>query len=206
MDLYELKKEQLKLASRIILRDNFDKVKTLGGIECLTQGDKILASVVICDFPSLKILEKNTFVLHNPLPYRLGFDAYREMPAMIEAFNMLEHEPDVLLVKGNGINHPRRIGLASHLGLVLNISTIGVSEKLNFGKVDHGKIIVEGEISGFEVITKEYAKPIYVSPGHLISLGSVLNIIQQTFRFPHKLPEPLHLAHKIGKKKIRSND
>lgn len=201
MDVIELKREQLKLAPKISLNDGFNKIKTLGGAECVQMGSKLLASVVVCEFPSLKFKEKKTYLLDNPLPYRPGFLAYREMPAIIEAYNQLEEEPNVLLVKGPGVLHPLKIGLASHLGLVLNKPTIGVQDKLFVGKVEKGKVIVDNEILGFEITTKNFSNPLYVSPGHLISLGSVLNTIPKTIVFPHKLPEPLHLAHKIARKK-----
>lgn len=203
MDLYELKKEQLKLASKIILQDGFDKISTIGGAECIPVGSKLLACVVVCKFPSLQLKEKKTYLLDDPLPYHPEFLAYREMPAIIEAYNKLEEEPDVLLVTGPGIIHPRKIGIASHLGLALNKSTIGVQDKLIIGNVECGKITVNREIVGFEIKTKEHAKPIYVSPGYFISLGSVLNITLKTIVYPHKMPEPIHIARKIGVKIVK---
>lgn len=206
MDFIELKREQLKLSRKVELRDSFSKVKTLGGITCLQMGGKLLASVVVCEFPSMKIKEEKTYILDNPLPYRPGFQAYREMPAMIEAVNLLEEEPDVLLVKGAGILHPRKLGVASHLGLALNIPTMGVQDKLTLGRIENGKILIGNEILGFEMKTKEYSNPLYVSPGHLVSLGSVLNIISKAFIPPHKKPEPLHLANKLGRKIARGKE
>ena len=203
MDLFELKKEQLKLAPKIVLRDSFTTVKTIAGMVCQQAGNKLLACVVVCEYPSLKFLEKSMYVLADPLPYHAGYTAYREMPALLEAFNQLEQEPDVILVAGEGVLHPRKIGLASHIGLALNKATIGVQDSLSFGKVEKGKIIALHEILGFEVRTREHSNPIYVSPGHLISLGSVLQIIPGTIWYPHKMPEPIHLAHKIAKKKAR---
>src|SRR3989344_2790678 len=187
MDLLELKREQLKLSSKIVLQDSFSDIRTIGGATCLQMGEKLVASVVVCEFPSLKMKEPKTAVLTNPLPYKTGYLAYREMPALIEAYNQLEQEPDVLLVRGNGILHPRRLGMASHLGLALNKSTIGVTEKLLMGKVEQGKVTFNGEILGFEITTKEHANPVYASPGHLVTLGSVLNIVSKTIIFPHTI-------------------
>lgn len=206
MDIFNLTREQLKLASKIILNDNFSKIKTIGGVECANFGNKLLACVVVCEWPSLQVREKKTYVLDNPLPYRPGFTAYREMPAIIEAYNQLVEEPDILLVKGSGILHPRKIGIASHLGLALNVPTIGVQDKIEIGVPEKGKILLDGQVAGFEIKTREFSKPIFVSPGHLISLGSVLNIIPKTIIFPHKMPEPLHLAHKIAKKRAGMNN
>jgi len=203
MDTFELKKEQFKLAPKVSLRDGFEEVKTIGGVICLPFKNSILAYVVVCEYPSMKLIEKRKYVLHNPLPHKPGYDAYRMMPAMIEAYNMLNKEPEILFVKGDGILHPRKIGLASHLGLVLNKSVIGINDKLKLGKVEQGKIMFANKGVGFEIKTKEHAKPIYITQGHLISLGSMLKIVKKTILFPHKIPEPIHLAQKFAKNKIK---
>ncbi|PIZ51227.1 hypothetical protein COY27_04350 [Candidatus Woesearchaeota archaeon CG_4_10_14_0_2_um_filter_33_13] len=202
MDTFELKKEQSKLANKIIVKDLFDKIKTIGGAECIALGEKILAVVVVCEFPSLKMIEKKTYLLSSPLPYKPGYQAYREMPALMEAYNQLSEEPDILLVKGFGINHPRKFGMAAHLGLALNQPTIGVTQKNIVGKVEKGKIIFQNDIVGFEITTKEHANPVYVSPGHGVSLGSALDLVSKIILPPHKMPEPLHISHKIAKKKV----
>lgn len=204
MDTLELKKEQFRLAHKIILRDDFSTVKKIAGIDTLPiLPNKLLACVVVCEFPSLKVLEQKSYILHDPLPFKPGYSAYRDMPAMIEAYNLLELEPDVILVKGEGILHPRNMGVASQLGLMLNKSTIGITPKLNLGKVEQGKIIFKNEICGFEVKTREHANPVYISPGQLITLGSTLNIVAKTIVYPHKLPEPLHLVHKLMKRSVK---
>jgi len=202
LDTYELKKEQLKLAQKVQLADGFDRIKTIAGTDCVSLGNKLIACVVVCEFPSLKIKEQKTYLLENPLPYQEGFLAYREMPAIIEAYNQLEEEPDLILVDDAGIAHPRKIGMASHLGLALNKPTLGITKNLLLGKVESGKIMLDHDLVGFEIKTKEHANSLFVSPGHLISLGSTLNLIPKTIQFPHKLPEPIHLAHKFGKKKL----
>ena len=203
MDIIELKKEQLKLASKVVLRDSFTQVKLVGGADYFPVGDKILAAVVVCKYPSFEIVEKKTFLLDNPLPSRSEYLAYRVMPAIIEAFNELTEEPDVLFVRGDGINHPRKFGLASHLGLALQIPTLGVVTNNNVGNIENGKIMFENEIVGFAIKTREHANEIYVSPGHLMSLGSALQLVKDSVRFPHKMPEPLHIAHKLAKKKAK---
>jgi len=129
-----------------------------------------------------------------------GYLAYREMPAIVEVMNMLEIDPDVVMINGPGIAHPRRIGIASHSGIILNQPTIGITQKLPFGNVEKGRIIMDNNIVGFGVKTKEYANAIYVSPGHLVSLGTCLNVVKDTIKFPHKMPEPMHLANKYLRK------
>ncbi len=202
MDLYELKKEQYRLAQKVILKDGFTKIKTIGGVDCAQTRDKVVACAVVCEFPSMKLIEKQTFVLPDPLPYRPEFLAYREMPAVIEAFNKLENEPDLVLVDGSGVLHPRRFGMASHLGLSLNKPAIGLTKKSFVGRSEKGRMYLEKELAGFEIKTTEYANPLYVSPGHLVSLGTTLKVIQQSIKLPHKLPEPLHLAHRFAKKEM----
>jgi deoxyribonuclease V len=203
MDTFELRREQQRLAPKIVLRDGFEQIKTIAGIDTqVIDKNKLLACIVVCEYPSLKVLETKTYVLNDPLPYKPGFSAYREMPAMIEAFNKLETEPDVLFVRGEGILHPRKIGLASHLGLSLNQPTLGITQNLTLGKIEQGKIIFDNEICGFEITTREHANPVYLSPGHLITLGSALDLVSKTIRYPHKLPEPLHLAHKMMRKSL----
>ncbi|MEK6905254.1 MAG: endonuclease V, partial [Nanoarchaeota archaeon] len=151
-------------------------------------GNKLLATVVVCEFPSFEVKEYKSYVLDNPLPHKLGFEAYREIPAIIEAVNQLDEEPEVLLVKGSGVLHPRRIGIASHLGLELNIPTIGVQDKLTFGTLQEGKIILDGTVLGFEIKTKEFSNPLFVSPGHNISVKTALDIVSKSIVHPHKLP------------------
>lgn len=205
MDLRELKREQYKLAQRVILKDDFREIKTIGGVDCAQINNKIVAIAVVLEFPSLNVLEIKTAKLNDPLPYVPGFLAYREMPAIIEAFNRLEQEPDILLVDGTGILHPRKVGMASHLGLALNKPTIGLTKKLPLGTIEKGKIFFENELVGFEINTKDHAKPLYVSPGHNVSLGTCLKIVQQCIKPPHKLPEPLHIAARVAKKALKND-
>ena len=203
MDIYELKREQSRFAQRVELQDRFARIKTIGGVDCAQINNKLVASVVVCEYPSMNLIEKKSFVLSDPLPYVTGFLAYREMPAIIEAFNKLENEPDLVLVDGTGILHPRKLGLASHLGLSLNIPTIGVIKKPFCGQIENSKVYLGKELVGFEIKTREHASPLYVSPGHLVSLGSCLKIIKDSIKPPHKLPEPIHIAHRVAKKKVK---
>lgn len=200
MDTFDLEKEQERLAKRVELRDGFSTLSTIGGADFFPLDDKLVACVTVCSFPEMKLLEQKTYLLNHPLPYKPGFLAYRVLPALVEAYNLLEQEPELLLVNGLGINHPLRLGLASHLGLVLNIPTIGIAQKLFVGEVKGNQILYQNEICGFELKTRDHALPLYVSPGNLVALGSVPSLVQKTVLPPHKLPEPLHLARKYAKK------
>jgi len=200
IDFNELKKEQIKLAKKVITTDSFEKITSIAGADQFYAGKKVICAIVVCDYKSLKVIEEKYAIIEEKIPYKSSFLFYRDGPAVIEAFNKLENKPDVLIVKGNGILHPRRIGMASQVGILLDTVTIGVTKNLMLGEVKDGTIYVEKEARGYELITREYAKPVYVSPGHKVSLKTGFEIIKNCLREPHKLPEPLHLAHKYGKK------
>lgn len=205
MDLVELKKEQLRLAQKIVLENGFFELKTIGGMVVQQVGDKILAVVVVCEFSSMVLRETKYFVLPNPLPFYRDYEAYRVLPAMVEAFNLLDEEPDLLLVEGDGINHPRRLGVASHVGLSLNIPTIGITDTLGYGSVEGEKILHDGVVCGVVLQTRQFAKPIYATAGYRCLVEAISGIVSQTLRYPHKMPEPLHLAHALARKMKKEN-
>ncbi|MBW2980724.1 endonuclease V [Candidatus Woesearchaeota archaeon] len=196
LDIAKLKAEQISLAKKVICRDEFDKVKLVGGVDQAFVGDEIISTIVVCDYKTMEQVEEKHAVVKATAPYIPGYMAYREAPAIVEAYGKLEKKPDVLIVEGNGILHPRRIGMASHVGIVLDIPTIGIVKNLLLGEVIDREIMVGNEVRGFELMTKEHAKPVYVSIGHKITLGSSVRIVKECMVYPHKLPEPVHLAHK----------
>lgn len=200
IDFDVLKKEQLKLAEKVITSDSIKNIKTIAGADQAYIGNKVISAIAVCDYKGLKLIEEKHAVVDAKIPYKSGFLFYRDGPAVMEAFNKLENKPDVLIVKANGILHPRRIGMASHLGILLDIATIGAAKNLMLGEVREKTIYVEKEARGYELITREHARPIYISPGNKISLKTSLEIVKNSLRQPHKLPEPLHLAHKHGNK------
>lgn len=200
IDFDALKKEQLKLAEKVITTDSFENIKTVGGADQAYIGNKVISAIAVCDYKGLKLIEEKYAVVDAKIPYKSGFLFYRDGPAVMEAFNKLENKPDVLIVEANGILHPRRIGMASHVGILLDIATIGVTKNLMLGEVREKTIYVEKEARGYELITKEHARPIYISPGNKISLKTSLEVVKNSLRQPHKLPEPLHLARKYGNK------
>jgi deoxyribonuclease V len=200
VDLNKLKEEQIKLAGKVITTDSAEKITTIAGADQSYAGNKVISAIAVCDYKSLKVIEEKNAIVDAKIPYKSGFLFYKDGPAIIEAFNKLENKPDVLILKGNGILHPRRIGMASHVGILLDTATIGVAKRLMLGKVMERTIYVEKEACGYELITREHARPIYISPGHKISLKTSLEVIKNCMKFPHKLPEPLHLAHKYCNK------
>ncbi|MBS3131699.1 endonuclease V [Candidatus Woesearchaeota archaeon] len=198
MDIEKLKQEQLRLAKKVITSDSFGKIETIAGVDQSFEGDKVISAIVVCSYKDMKPIEKQHAEAESKTPYISGFLSYRESPAIVEAFNKLENKPDILIVDGNGILHPRRMGMASHVGILLDIPTIGVAKSLIGGHLSEGVVYMEKEARAYEFFSREYAKPLYISPGHKISLKTSLEIIKKCIVLPHKLPEPLHLAHRLA--------
>ena len=195
------KEEQIRLAKKIVKTDEFDELKLVAGADFAFFENKIISAISVCEFPSMKLVEKQTAVADAVMPYIPGLEGYRESPAAAEAFLKLKNKPDLLIVDGHGISHPRKLGLASHLGLILDIPSIGVAEKLMSGKIEGDYVIIDNEKRGVLMQTKEHAKPLILSTGHKVSLKTAKEIISKTIVYPHKLPEPVHLAHKFADKK-----
>ena len=199
IDFAKLEEEQRKLAKKVIISDYFDKLELIGGVHAAYQQDDIVSAIVVCDYKTMDVKERVFAIAKARIPYVPGFLAFREGPSISEAYAKLEIKPDILIFGGNGILHPRRCGLASHMGVLLDQSAIGVAKQLFIGDEKGSVIYVGKEARAGLVLTREYSKAVYVSPGHKISLKSSIEIVKNCTRFPHKLPEPLHLAHKLAK-------
>ncbi|MBW2987977.1 hypothetical protein DRJ48_00935 [Candidatus Woesearchaeota archaeon] len=201
MDLRGLKQEQLKLAERVVVNNKIKKLKLVAGCDVLGMDtDKLVCCVTVLDYKSLKLVEHAITVEPVRMKYTPGFMGFSHGPIIVNTYLKLKQKPDVLLVKGHGIAHPRRIGLASQLGLQLNMPTIGIASKLLCGKVRDGKVVIQGEVRGVEMVTREFSKPVYVSPGHMVSLNKSVEIVQHCIKPPHKMPEPIFMAHKLAKR------
>jgi len=201
IDLDKLKQEQIKLAKTLELKDNIDfkLADKIGAIGNTYFKNKIVSGAVILS-PSMEILfqEYSSDILR--FPYISGFRAYRELPAMIEALGKLDEKPDVVFVEGHGISHPR-LGLASHFSIASGIPTIGVSDSLLPETVVEGEdILLNGKKVGKVLKSKTNSKPLYVSPGNLISIKTAYELAKKFIVEPHKFPEPIHIVRKYAKK------
>ncbi len=207
MNMTQLKQEQLKMAEKVLTTDGFERVKYVAGCDqSYPDKNKVLSVMVVMDAETMEIVDKAEVMKECSMPYIPGFLFYREGPAIIEAFTSLNVKPDIIMVDGNGVLHPRRIGMASHLGISIDTPTIGIAKNLMTGKAFDGKIEIDKEIRGEEVKTRDFAKPVYVSPGHRISLRTAADIVRRMIIYPHKLPEPLHLAHRFARKAVKKED
>lgn len=185
----------------IIQKPDFD-LKLIAGCDSSFIGeDSILSVFVLLHYPSLEVLEKVWH--HGPveLPYIPGFLAFREAPNLLLAYEKLQQKPDLIMVDGHGISHPRKLGIATHLGLHLKKPTIGVAKKVLVGKYTEpastkgavSPLVYKEEHIANVLRTKDNVKPVFVSPGHLIDLESATEIAM-TCATKYKLPEPTRLA------------
>ncbi len=200
MDIERLKEEQIAAAKKVITDDKLGEVKLVGGADCAYFNDTVIASVVVCD-EKLSVVEKKTATVQSDFPFIQGLLYYREGKAIEEAFSKLNKKPDVLIIDGNGLLHPLRCGIASQIGVELGIPTIGVAKTRLVGEEDEaGNILVGNEILGVEHKAKDHSKHLYISIGHMVSLERAVVIVEKATRAPHKLPEPLHVAHRMADK------
>ncbi len=162
-----------------------------------------IASFVVLKYPEIDVVEKVWVSGKVDIPYVPGFLGFREIPLLLKAYAKLSQRPDVTIVDGHGITHPRGLGVASHFGVVLGIPTIGCAKKPLYGKFeipgmekgDFSFIYDDvGEKIGVVLRTKTGVKPVYISPGHLINVESALEIVKNLV-VSYKLPEPTRMAH-----------
>jgi deoxyribonuclease V len=199
--LEKARKLQTALSKRIICRDRFEiPIKHVAGVDVAYADKRSIGSVAVLEYDSMKTVELETAEVTTRFPYIPTLLSFREVPPAASAIKKLRIKPDVFLVDGQGIAHPYRLGFASHLGLVLDIATVGVAKSLLCGKIAESRngswkpIIHEGNVVGGAVFTKLNAKPVYVSVGHKVSLETAIKIILECSR-KHRVPEPIREAH-----------
>jgi deoxyribonuclease V len=163
----------------------------------------VYAGIVLLKFPSLTPVGYSLVKREVLFPYVPGFLAFREVPALLDAWEQLPIKPDILVVDGHGIAHPRRMGIAAHFGVLTNQATIGSAKKKLFGiyeepapqKGSYSPLIdKQGQLMGNVLRSKNKVNPIFVSPGHLTDVPGSLDIIQRCIQ-NYRLPEPTRLAH-----------
>ena len=203
IDFDKLESEQLKIAKELEIKDkiDFSLVERYGAIDNIFIRNKILSCVIVCD-RNFEIIDRAYALEKIKFPYIPGFRNYREMEAMILAYQKLNEKPDIIFISGQGISHPR-LGLASHFGLAVGVPTIGVSNSIvecEAGQEDGDEIVKGGKKVGKVLVGKEGSRPVYISPGEGISVNKSYEIAKGLIRLPHKRPEPMHLVSKYVKK------
>ncbi|MBI5391686.1 endonuclease V [Candidatus Woesearchaeota archaeon] len=196
VNLKELKEVEKQILKGISVVDTPEEIKTVAGFDVSFHETKSICSVVVIDVNTLEVKEKRYILSDEVMGYRPGFEAFREGPAIIEASKSLEIQPDIVVIDGNGALHPNKLGIASYVGVLMNKPAIGVAKELLFGQLDEDKIMLNGEQRGTALRLRQFANPVFVTPGHKISLNKSVELIKKVAG-ENKLPLPLHLAHKI---------
>jgi deoxyribonuclease V len=208
MDLARAVRIQEESASRLILEWTGDEVSLVGAVDCSydRKGKRIGAAAVVMTLPGLEIVETTGAVRRVAMPYIPGFLSFREGPICLDVLGKLSHQPDVILFDGNGIAHPRRMGLASHVGLELDRPSIGCAKTAFFPfrapSERRGACTAyknkNGETVGFCLRTRSGVQPVFVSPGHRMDLRMARKVVLNCSRF--RIPEPLREAHRLSRK------
>lgn len=199
---------QRELAKRIIREDRLGEVRYIAGVDmAINEGNGMArAAVVLLSYPELEIQERHIYEEPVRMLYIPGLLSFREAPAVLGAFAQLKQRPDLVMVDGQGIAHPRRLGIASHLGLWLELPTIGCGKSILTGhhaalSEDAGAwvpLVDHAETIGAVVRTRARVKPIIVSLGHRISLETSLHYVLACCK-GYRLPEPTRQADKLSK-------
>ncbi len=213
MSLKKSAEIQSKLSTKLILEWNRKKVDLIAGADFGydNKSRKIGACIVVFKIPEFDIVEISEAVREVDFSYIPGFLSFREGPVFLDAFKILKNEPDITLVDGNGITHPRKMGLASYVGVALDICTIGCAKKPFFPFVLPGELRgaytfirnKEKEKVGLCLRTRSRVKPIFVSPGHRIDFTYSMKFVLSCSKF--RIPEPIREAHRRANSELWEN-
>lgn len=198
---------QREMRARISIKSLENKnISTIAGADISFNkfSTTVFAGIVVFNYPDLSIKEIVLSKDEATFPYISGYLAFREVPALLKAWELLQAKPDVLVLDGQGIAHPRQTGIASHFGVLEHQPTIGCAksmlhgefEELGLEKGSTCPITKKEKLLGYALRTKNAVKPIYISPGNLISPKESLDIIQHCVG-KYRIPEPTRIAHEI---------
>jgi len=208
LDLDGLAALQERIAKRVVVRDDFGKIERVAGCDISGERDgRAYAACTVLDYRTLRVLETRVTKVKLRFPYIPTFLAFRELEGMLRVAGRVN--ADVFMVGAHGVAHPRRAGLASHLGVVLGMPSLGVAKSLICGEVQepadrrgaYGLVKDGGEVIGAALRTKPGTKPVYVSVGHRLSLKTAIRITLQMSRY--RLPEPIRVAHQLAGRAMR---
>ncbi len=201
---------QHQLATRIVLEDQVGAVHSIAGVDMAINKEREMAraAVVLLSYPALEIVEQHVYEEPIRMPYIPGLLSFREAPSILGAFSKLRQCPDLVMVDGQGIAHPRRIGIASHLGLWLQLPTIGCGKSILVGRYNQAELKEEAgswvpllnkrKVIGAVVRTRTHVSPMIISPGHLIDLETSIRYVLACSK-GYRLPEPTRQADKLSK-------
>ena len=201
---------QQELEPRVDTRPSLPALRLIGGIHVAYAGDDLIAAVVVLGFPALDVVAGATAAGRTAFPYVPGLLAWRELPTVLAACERLRSQPDVILCDAHGIAHPRRFGLASHLGYCLDVPSIGCARRRLVG--EHEPVAAArgsrvglthaGAPVGAVVRTRVGVKPVFVSPGFAVSVSDAVDVVLAT-TLRYRMPEPIRRAQLLANEKKR---
>jgi deoxyribonuclease V len=204
----EARAQQTAMRKLVSLEDGFGEIKTIAGVDLSLNDEKNEghAIVVVLSYPDFQIIEARYATAPLLMPYISGLLSFRESPVALQAFAQIQTRPDVIMVDGQGQAHPRGFGIACHLGVLLDVPAIGVAKSRLYGEYDPALLHAEPgsvvplldrarrHIIGSVIRTKQRTNPLFVSPGHKISVESATRLVLNSIR-GYRLPEPTRQAH-----------
>jgi len=197
---------QNQMRHSLSLQTEFTNLTTIAGADISHNKyeDTVYAGIVVLSYPQMVVKAYSLVIAETKFPYIPGFLGFREVPALLQAWEQLPTKPDVMILDGQGITHPRKMGIASHFGLLTNHAAIGCAKSMLFGKfpeLGNEKFstspIINGNTNehlGYALRTKNGVKPVYISPGHKVSVNDSLSIMTSCIK-NHRIPEPTRMAH-----------
>lgn len=201
---------QREMARRVVREDALGPVSALAGVDTSMKwrdsAGPIHAAIVLLDWPALTLRASAALSAPSPIPYVPGYLGFRECPSLVGAYGQLPALPDLIFVDGHGISHPRGLGIASHLGVLLDRPTIGVAKSILIGEPagplgdepgDRTPLVWKGQTIAMVLRTRRRARPLYISTGHRIALEAAVEWVLQATR-GYRLPEPTRLAHEAA--------
>jgi deoxyribonuclease V len=199
---------QLELRKRVKTYGSLRNIRLIAGADAsFTKGvDTIYAAICVLSFPDLKVVEEKTATCRLNFPYVPGLLTFREGPVLLKSFKKIRNTPDVIIFDGQGLLHPRGMGIATHLGILLGIPSIGCAKSPLYGEYHLPDVLKgaytfiknrEGEIIGACLRTRTNVKPLFVSVGNRIDLSRAIGLILQTVT-RYRLPEPIRCAHSLS--------
>jgi len=211
--------DELTIDEAIVMQQNFRKqlkFKTLGDLPIHTiagadisfnpNSNKLYAAIVNLSFPEMTVKSYALATAETKFPYISGFLGFREVPALMEAWKLLNQKPDLVVLDGQGFLHPRRMGIASHFGVLTQHPTIGCAKSSLYGyyeepspvKYAHSKVFEKDSHQhiGYALRTKDKTTPVYISPGYGLTLDRSLDIMKKCIG-KYRIPEPTRMAHEI---------
>ncbi len=201
---------QERLRGRVIAADRFGEIRYIAGVDVGFEARNTVtrAAVVVLSLPELALEEEVLAKRPTAFPYVPGLLSFREAPAVLDALASLRHTPDLLLCDGQGIAHPRRLGIASHLGVLLDVPAIGVAKTRLTG--EHGPVPAArggwapltdgGECIGAVLRSRAGVKPLYISPGHRVGVETAVQWVMRCVT-RYRLPETTRLADRLASRR-----